>query len=169
MARRLTFASAVLCFVATTAAFSQSGSGQWFGSKAFRLTTGNGINSAVSLWLSPDDERAELRIMVVRQSDDLVEATGVWLKVGEASHLLPCSRVETSFFRTEGFRTCFTTFHGHRSATTIARCKVDWATSQRIIGGAPVELQVDTELKLLKRKRLSDRQLAALTDLQPIP
>jgi len=167
MVQRALFVLAWLYFIATPPSIGQPGH-QWFGSEAVRLTLGNGINSAVSLWRSPADERAELRIMVVRQYDP-IDATGAWLWVGKESHLLPCTGIETSFFHTEGFRTCFTSFRGHDRATTISRCMLDWETSQRIIDGAAVELQVDTELKLLKRKRLSGKQLARLTSLRPIP
>ncbi len=146
---------------------AEADTGEWFGSEAVRLTIGNGITSAVSLWRSPAQMSAELRILILRQ-EDATEATGLWLWVDGESHILPCSGIEASFFRTEGYRSCFSSFPGYQRATTISRCTLDWELSQRIVDGADVALQVDTEWKLLKRKGLSSRQLARLTTLRPI-
>lgn len=140
---------------------------QWWASEALRLTSGNGINSAVSLWRSPGKERAELRIMVFRQVD-AVDATAAWLWVGGDLQILNCNRVEASFLSSPGFRSCFRKFPGVQQASTVSRCALDWETSEKIVDGATVELQVDTELRLLKRKRLSARQLAKLSELGPI-
>ena len=167
MARRGLALFAAGWLLATAAAVGESGSGPWTASKALKLTIGNGISSGVSLWRAADREAAELRVMVVRQADT-VYARGIWLRVGDDSQLVTCSRIEASFFRTEGFRSCFGGFAGFEQARTISRCPLEWSTSQRILDGAPVELQIDTEIKLLKRKRLSPRQLARLTALRPM-
>jgi hypothetical protein len=166
---RVLLALAALHIALVASAVAESGGeARWLGSEAVKVTIGNGITSAVSLWRSPADELAELRILILRQQE-ATDATGVWFWVGGESHLLPCSGIESSFFRTEGFRSCFASFPGYQRATTISRCKLDWEASQRILEGASVSLRVDTEWKLLKRKNLSARQLARLTTLRPIP
>ena len=151
---------------AASAAQTPSAEASWLGSQALRLTLGNGISSGMSLWRSTEDRLAELRIIVL-SSREATDATAVMLRVGSKAHHLACHRIQGDVFEIPGHRSCFADFPGIRHVTTVSRCPLEWQVSQDILDGASVEVQVDTDWKLLKRKRLSAKQLARLVDLRP--